>query len=505
MNKAVLNAWAKPLLDALQHIETTIRDFPGDASMLDAVEKEILALPLPDYMALADYMAEAMEDAAARDIEAEVQKFSRVAAMAAFAAKDNPGFKPLADSIARIKGKTPITSKLKSKDWERAPLAFRERGQFSSGVESIKVMGTIQAKLLKSASHQREIIQVKGREYERYVSRDSFIRDVRQAALDEGLDTGGGNVLTNIAAPRRAALIKDFNDAQAAGYARWKLDNNSDALSILPAWRLTESTAKNPRQDWAARWAKAGSEVGWEGASQSDFVALKTSRIWMKLSRFGTPWPPFDWGSTRELEDVWRDEAESIGLVQPGKQIEPTMERDFNDELEASVSDWRPDQITTLKLAFGDQVEEKGGRVEWRGNLIGELVSEIDRRGMDVPFDNKEFKGRSFNLGVATDQAQQKAAAAGIDINGKKLVVTPDTIYHMLKRHGEGREKDGTQRPMNSMDIETVPHVWKNPDLVVEDDDGIRFEKQIAGRQQVVVFEKGKDSFLPVSVRVKKR
>ncbi|HMP91131.1 MAG TPA: hypothetical protein PJ991_13085 [Kiritimatiellia bacterium] len=499
MNKAALNAWAKPLMEALQEIEALVRKHPGDVSMLNAAEEAIRSLPLPDYMALAEDMAGEMEQAAGKEISTMSMGRQRVAAFAAI----NPGFEPLADAIRKIAGKTPITSKLRSADWEHAPLAFRERGQFSSGVESIRVMGSIQSKLLKAVSHQREIIQVGGKSYERHVSRDSFIRDIRQAALDEGLDTGKGNVLTNIAAPRRIGLIYDMQNAQAAGYARWKLDNSADALAILPAWRLGESSAKNPR-DWTTKWQVAGNAVGWEGASRTDFVALKTSPIWMKLSRFGTPWPPFDWGSTRELEDVWRDEAERLGLVGPDDVIEPTMEKDFNAELEASVSDWRPEMFEAMKDAFGDQVDEKNGKAHWRGNLIGDLSREIIDRGLDTPFDSKAFKGRSFNLGFATDDAVRKAAAGGVDIKGKKLVLTPDTIYHMLKRHGEGREKDGSQRPLTVTHIEIIPHVWKKPDRVRQDDDGVRFEKKIMGREQVVVFDKVKGVFLPVSVRVKK-
>ena len=75
---------------------------------------------------------------------------------------------------------------------------------------------------------------------------------------------------------------------------------------MYPAQRLTASTAAKPRLEWPARWEEAGQKVGWEGAKkQGGFVALKTSPIWAALSRFGTPWPPFDYGSTRELWTTW--------------------------------------------------------------------------------------------------------------------------------------------------------------------------------------------------------
>jgi hypothetical protein len=364
MNHDALNAWAKPLLNALREMEEAARSVPGDASMLNDLAKRVAALPLPDWEPLADEMTAGMTQAAAGEIGQWEGRFSRSRQRRAAFAVDRD-FAPIEEAARKISARTPVGSKLRSEEWLRVPLALRERAQFSSGVESIRVMANIQSKLEARVGHYRELL---ANNKEAFVSRESFIRDIRQIARDEGLDTGKGNVLTNIAAPRRIGLIYDMQNAQAAGYARWKLDNDRDALAILPAWRLGGSTARNPRSqgEWLARWREAGAAVNWQGAHRSQMVALKTSRIWMRLSRFGTPWPPFDFGSTRELEDVWRDEAEQLGLVSPDDDIAPTMEKDFNEELEASAAGWRPDQVSTLELAFGDQVEFFKGRVAWR-------------------------------------------------------------------------------------------------------------------------------------------
>lgn len=356
MKREALNRWAKPLMDALKELEDLARNHPGDASMLDRVEKKLAALPPPDPEPLAEDMALDMEQAAVDSIVAGVRKMQNVAL---FAPDDN-SFGPLQEAIARLTKKTPILASLDSDAWSRMPLAFRERGQFSARVESYRVVSDIQKKLALSISQQRETL-ANGKE--RFVSRDSFIRDIRQAALDEGLDTGKGNVLTNIAAPRRIGLIYDMQNAQAAGHARWKLDNDKDALAIMPAWRLGASSAREPRPagEWLAKWQEAGNAVGWKGAVRGQMVALKTSRIWMRLSTFGTPWPPFDWGSTRELEDVWRDEAEKLGLVKPDETVQPVAEQQFNAELHASVSDLSPARQQELKESFGDQVVIENG------------------------------------------------------------------------------------------------------------------------------------------------
>lgn len=43
-------------------------------------------------------------------------------------------------------------------------------------------------------------------------------------------------------------------------------------------------------------------------------VALKSAPVWTNLSRFGRPYPPFDYGSGMGMEDIGREEAVELGL-----------------------------------------------------------------------------------------------------------------------------------------------------------------------------------------------
>lgn len=491
MNKKALSDWAGPLFSWFDDVDRAVKETLGDASMLNAVAKLADDIPIPDFISLADDMAQEMERAAGKQLETEILKQDSIARYSV----DNPGFSPLADAIAKIAAKTPIASKLRTAEWARMPLALRERGQLSAGVESIRVMGAIQSKTLARVSHARELLE-NGKEA--YVSRESFILDMRQIAIDEGLDTGAGNVLTNIGAPKRLGLIYDMQNQQAAGYARWKVDNDKDALAILPAWRLGPSTADKPRGDdfWWGRWREAGSAVGWAGASQSEMVALKTSPIWMKLSRFGSPWPPFDFGSTRELDDVWRDEAEALGLVTPEDTIEPTAEKDFNEKLEASASEIVAPLARLLKESFGDQVQwtVDEQKFVWQGNLIGALV--------DRAITDKEYKGY-VNLGFATDSAIKKAREAGVplDLEGTRMYLSADDVRKAFKTHGQGNEANAKQRPLTRLDMEVLPHIWRDPDKVSYGQrtqntkpNTIEMSKKIIGEEWIVGWNKDPSS-----------
>jgi len=274
---------------------------------------------------------------------------------------------PLKDAVERIDWKTPIGSVLRSREWEEVPLALRERAQFSAGVTSAKVLQSIQDRLSKEVKLQKEQLASGD---EAMFDRSSFIDAVREIARSEGLTPANEKErgkITDITSIPRLGMIYDMQNQMATGFARWKMDQSAGAMLLYPAWRLVrEREAKVPR-DWRGRWAEAGESVGWEGASKGDMVALKTSPIWAALSRFGVPWPPFDYNSGMGVEDVDRDEAIALGLLEEGEIPEATGEEDFNERLEASVQDLRPEVRAQLKAAFGDQVVFNGETVRWSG------------------------------------------------------------------------------------------------------------------------------------------
>ena len=104
-------------------------------------------------------------------------------------------------------------------------------------------------------------------------------------------------------------------------------------------------------------------------------VALKTSPIWTALSRFGRPWPPFDYGSGMGLEDVDRTEAEDLNLLDkdqaPADRLQSlgdaaaAQQQDWNDGLQASVKGLSDTAIGWLKQVFGDQVILDGEKAAW--------------------------------------------------------------------------------------------------------------------------------------------
>jgi hypothetical protein len=283
----------------------------------------------------------------------------------------------LLDAISAISVRTPIGSVLRSADWRRVPLALRETAQFSAGVESARVLQTIQDRLASQLRGLRETLpppvkSVQSVESVQSVTatfdRSSFIDSLRALARSEGLtptDLAIRGTIQDITSIPRLGLIYDIQTARAQEYARWKLDQSEGALDLYPAQQLTRIEDRRTHRDWATRWQTAGASVDWEGALRAPMIALKTSPIWRALSRFDTPWPPFDFGSGMGLEDIDRDRAIALGLLTEDTQLDPLPDT-FTEELEASVTNLDPALIDRLKSHFGDQIQITNGRAQWR-------------------------------------------------------------------------------------------------------------------------------------------
>jgi hypothetical protein len=267
---------------------------------------------------------------------------------------------PIAEAVAKLGGKSPVLSVLRTAEWAEIPAALRERAFFSAGVDWADFLQAGQGKLLDALNFRKEKVA----HGEAFVDRSSFIGDMRKLVIGAGKGKGDEpKDLTDLASRARLGLIFDMQTQSAMGHARWKFEQRPAVLNAFPAQELLPSTSRFPRTDWDDRWDAAGGPRP-EGA-RGRLVALKTDPVWTAISRFGVPWPPFDFGSKRELRDLDRAEAEELGLLTTEDELEP-IEAQFNQDLQASVESLSPDMLSALQAAFGDQIEIRDGKAKWR-------------------------------------------------------------------------------------------------------------------------------------------
>ncbi|MEM8550615.1 MAG: hypothetical protein AAGF10_07470, partial [Verrucomicrobiota bacterium] len=286
-----------------------------------------------------------------------------------------------------------------------------------------------------------------------------------------GARPGDSGSLTDITSGRRLGLIYDFNVTDAREHARYKMGQDPDVLEAFPAQEFKRvASRERPRGNWPERWQAAGGKL-----YNGRMIALKNDPVWTKLSRFGKPWPPFDFGSGMGVRDIRRREAEELGLIQPDDTPKP-IDEDINKVMEDSVAGLDQRNQDRLKNAFGDQltIDRGTGTARWQGDEIGRL---FDRALADP--DTRE----QLSLGAASWQATTLTPEA-FALMGYQLILDSDHIRHIWKRHGKGNEKDKSQIGLEKLDFQVLPHVWRYPDAIKpgKTEDTLIFEKRVFGK-----------------------
>lgn len=177
------------------------------------------------------------------------------------------------------------------------------------------------------------------------------------AELDYTPAPGEEGSLTDFSSNLRTNLVIDQNVAFAYGYGDYMQGQDEAVLDQWPAQELYRAAdAVHPR-DWTSRWNAAADSTQTDVAG---FVALKNTPIWSAISRFGVPYPPFDYGSHMRVRDVDRDRAVSLGLIDADTQIQPAT-RDFNQDLKFSA-DIRSDALRQALLDSNPllEIDENG-------------------------------------------------------------------------------------------------------------------------------------------------
>lgn len=167
--------------------------------------------------------------------------------------------------------------------------------------------------------------------------------------------------LTDLSSDKRVNLVIEMNSGSAQGYGAWKQGQDPAILDQWPAQELYRAAPATQPRDWADRWEAAGGEL-----YRGRMIALKNAPIWSDISRFGTPYPPFDYGSHMDVRDVDRDTAIELGLIDRDTQIAPET-RDFNLDLQYS-GEIRSAALRQALVDVGYGFDAKGNLVPGGGN-----------------------------------------------------------------------------------------------------------------------------------------
>ena len=355
-----------------------------------------------------------------------------------------------------------VGSNLDSSQWNQIQAGFRNRAFFLSRVAEVNILAAMRERVAKYAEGETDLSKI------RMMIRD----DLRRANYTP--EPGQENTIHDLFSQARLDVIIKTNVAQARGYMQYAEGMSPGAFAAFPAQEFTRIRhSREPRKDWPQRWAKAGGKT-----YGGKMIALKDDPVWERLSVFGNPFPPFDWGSGMGVLDVDRKTAIRLGLVSDEELRGKTAALrekplpDFNRDMQASVPNLRSDSLCgkILKQAFGDQIAIENNVVHWQGNLIRDVLAGSINKA---------------RLGMTTPEALKKMAGKlpQADIDAFKAM-NPSfnrTTFqqHAAKHYGSNEKRLKTNIPLEDADYDLMPAVWHNPDTIYPGDDhGAIFEMQ---------------------------
>lgn len=235
--------------------------------------------------------------------------------------------KPFKEALQSREVRSILPTEFRTDLLDTIPTALRERAVFSAGVVNAEFLQRVDDSVndLLTGTVDRATKRVQ----------------LKQLLGSLGDDSIDNTDLTDLRSDARLNLILDTQLNQAFGYGHWQQGQQADILDQWPAQELIRviypKGGPKAERPWEDIWREAGGQF-----FGVRMIALKNDPIWTKISRFGTPYPPFDFNSGIDVVDVDRDTAIEAGLIDENTEIFP-QSRDFNQELESSPevrADW---------------------------------------------------------------------------------------------------------------------------------------------------------------------
>lgn len=108
----------------------------------------------------------------------------------------------------------------------------------------------------------------------------------------------------------RLALIFETQLGMAKGEAEYDLFTDPIMADVFPCQELVRVSPRKEPRDWEQIWEENGGEF-----YNGRMIATRDSPIWLSISDFGNPFPPFKYNSGMGVEQIGREEAINLGII----------------------------------------------------------------------------------------------------------------------------------------------------------------------------------------------
>lgn len=271
-------------------------------------------------------------------------------------------FKEALDSL-RAKSLLPTTGL--TADLEKLPAEIRERARFSAGVYHGEILSKYDQLVEMMVAPEQNQSPGAGISDARF--REEMRVLLRSIGYEPDPDKRGG--MQDLSSRRRLDLMRDMAVAQARNYGYFEQGQDEVILDNWPAQELFRAEDRMVERDWISRWENARGRLG-DSTSALDariaMVALKNDPIWTAISRFGLPYPPFDFNSGMDVRDITRQEAEELGVIAPNAPAPDPEHRPFTADLELSADELQRGLLDELLDSMDGIVELVNGILRFK-------------------------------------------------------------------------------------------------------------------------------------------
>jgi hypothetical protein len=296
---------------------------------------------------------------------------------------------PFAEAVASRRVKAALPGDFSAAEFSRLPAALRERAMFSARTTSatyLQSVNTLIERIVNPSFLPAQVTAARttarlpptpagpGQYMDKPTARLLMKQELAALGYQPDPEKRGG--LQDLSSDRRINLILEMQTDFSRNYGFYEQSQDPAILDEWPAQEMLRIEERQLHRDWSARWNNAIGELSDSTSAklaipgaQSGFYALKNDPIWPAISRFGLPYPPFDYNSGMGVRDVDRAKAESLGLLAPADPGPAPAPRGLNDDLSVPLPDLAPSLLDALLDSFAGAASLDDGILSLTGGV----------------------------------------------------------------------------------------------------------------------------------------